>query len=122
MARLADADSVPYPNDTNLRDDFSSKSAAIAAKKISQKYKKVRSKTQSVPINLSDIDDADTVDYNDDTNLKAANMDKNAILTANKISDKYITIRRRRKRAKSLEPIEGEWKRPKASSSLSSKS
>ena len=46
-------------------------------------------------------------------------MNKNAILTAKKISDKYRKIRRKRKRAKTPEPIEGEIKRPKTS--LSSK-
>ena len=47
-------------------------------------------------------------------------MNKNAILAAKKISDKYRKIRRKRKRAKTPEPIEGEIKRPKTSS-LSSK-
>ena len=47
-------------------------------------------------------------------------MNKNAILTAKKISDKYRKTRRKRKRAKTPEPIEGEIKRPKTSS-LSSK-
>ena len=82
----------------------------------------MRSKTQSFPFNLSEIADADTVDYNDDTNLQDANMNNNAILTAKKISDKYRTICKKRKRAKSPEPIEGERKRPRTSSSLSSKS
>ena len=49
-------------------------------------------------------------------------MNNNAILTAKKISDKYRTICKKRKRAKSPEPIEGERKRPRTSSSLSSKS
>ena len=83
------ADSVVYANDTDLRDVSSSRGANIAAKKISQKYKKMRNKTQSLPFNLSDIVDTDTVDYNDDTNLQDASMNKNAILAAKKISDKY---------------------------------
>ena len=57
----------------------------------------MRSKTQSLPYNLLDIADTDTVDYNDDTNLEHPNMNKNAILVAKKISDKYRTIRRKRK-------------------------
>ena len=62
LARLADTESITSANDTNLRDVTSSKGAAIPAKKISQKYKKMRNKTQSLPFNLSDIADADTVD------------------------------------------------------------
>ena len=53
-------------------------------------------------------------------------MNKNAILTAKKISGKYRKIRsrkreRERERAKNAEPIQGEIKRPKTSSFLSSK-
>ena len=81
----------------------------------------MRSKTQSLPFNLLDIADTDTVDYNDDTNLEDPNMNKNAILVAKKISDKYRTICRKRKTARNPEPIESERKRPKTSS-LSSKS
>ena len=40
MAKLADADSVVYVNDTDLRNVSSSRGAHIATKKISQKYKK----------------------------------------------------------------------------------
>ena len=58
----------------------------------------MRSKKQSLPFNLSDIADADTVDYNDNTNSEDANMNKNTILTAKKISDKYRTICRKLKR------------------------
>ena len=81
----------------------------------------MRSKTQSLQFNLLDIADTDTVDYNDDTNLEDPNMNKNAILVAKKISDKYRTICRKRKTARNPEPIESERKRPKTSS-LSSKS
>ena len=122
LDRLADTDSVFYANNTDLQDVSSSRVANIAAKKILQKYKKMRNKTQSLPFNLSDIAEADTVDYNDNINLQDANMSKHAILAANKISDKYRTIHRKTKRAKSPEPIEGERKRPKTSFSISHKS
>ena len=46
-------------------------------------------------------------------------MNKNAILTAKKIIDKYRNVRRKRKGAKSPQPIEDEIKRPKISSLLS---
>ena len=121
LARLADADSVVYTNDTDLRDVSSCRSTNIAAKKILEKYKKMRSKKQSLSFNLSDTADADTVNYNDDTNLEDTNMNKNAVLTPKKISDKYRTIRRKRIRAKSPESIVRETKRPKTSFSASDK-
>ena len=86
LATLAETDSVTYANDTDLEDVSSRKSTAISAKKISQKYKKMRSKKQSLPFNLSDIANTETVDYNDDTNLQDTNMDRTAVLTAKKIS------------------------------------
>ena len=84
LDRLADTDSVVYVNDTDLGDVSSSKGANIAARRISQKYKKMRNKKQPLPFSLSDIADADTVDYNDDINLEDANMKKNTILAAKK--------------------------------------
>ena len=47
----------------------------------------MKTKTQSLPFNLLDIGDADTVDYNEDTNIQDVNLNKNAILTAKKIID-----------------------------------
>ena len=96
LADLADAESVVYKNDTNLQDVSSTKSAKIAAKNISNKYKKMRAKEELFPFNLSDIPDTETIDYNDDTNLQDVNMDKNAILTAKKISEKYRNIRKKK--------------------------
>ena len=118
LATLAETDNVTYSNNTNLEEVSSSKNEAIAAKKISQKHKNMRNKRQTLPFNLSDIADADFVDYNGDTNLQDANMNKNAILTSKKIIDKYRNVRRKRKGAKSPEPIEDKIKRPKTSSIL----
>ena len=117
LADLADAESVVYKNDTNLQDVSSTKSAKIAAKNISNKYKKMRAKKELFPFNLSDIPDTETIDYNDDTNLQDVNMDKNAILTAKKISQKYRNIRKKR-REKSPELVVVEVKRSKPSSRL----
>ena len=97
MADLADVESVVYKNDTNLQDVSSSKNAQIAAKNISNKYKKVRAKKELFPFNLADIADAETIDYNDDTNLQDVNMNRNTILVAQKISNKYKNIRRKRR-------------------------
>ena len=95
------------------------KSARIATKMISVKYKNIRTNTKSLPFNLSDVADADTVDYNEDTNIEDLNLSRNAILTTNKISNKYKNIRRKTKRAVSPKPIVLEIKKAKTASSQS---
>ena len=47
----------------------------------------MKTKTQSLRFNLLDVGDADTVDYNKDTNIQDVNLNKNAILTTKKIID-----------------------------------
>ena len=118
LTNIDDADTVAYDENTDLRDVLSTKGAQIAANKISKKYKKMRARTQSFPFNLSDIADAETIDYNDDTNLQDVNMNRNTILAAQKISNKYKNIRRKRKRNASTEPIQIEIKKPKRSKAL----
>ena len=113
LADLADAESVVYKNDTDSQDVSTSKSAQIAAKKISNKYKKMRRRKELFPFNLSDIADAETIGYNDDTNLRDVNKNRNTILAAQKISNKYKNIRRKRKRNDSPEPIQIEIKKQK---------
>ena len=54
----------------------------------------MRTKTQPLPFKLSDVVDADTADYNEDTNIQDVNLNRNAILTTKKISDKYRNISR----------------------------
>ena len=72
---------------------------------ISERYKKIRTNAKSLPLNLSDVADADTVDYNEDVNIQDVNLNRNTILTTKKISNKYKNIRRKIKRAVSPEPI-----------------
>ena len=67
------------------------------AKKISEKYKKMRSKKPPLPFNLSDIADAKTVNYNDDTSMTDVVSSKGARIAAKKITDKYKKMRRKRK-------------------------
>ena len=78
----------------------------------------MRARTQSFRFNLSDIADAETIDYNDDTNLQDVNMNRNTILAAQKISNKYKNIRRKRKRNASPEPIQIEIKKIKGNKAL----
>ena len=78
----------------------------------------MRARTQSFPFNLSDIADAETIDYNDHTNLQDVNMNRNTILAAQKISNKYKNIRRKRKRNASPEPIQIEIKKTKRNKAI----
>lgn len=120
LTRLAEEDSVVYDNDTDLRDVASNKSANIAAKKISEKYKRMRAKKQPLPFNFSDIADTDNVDYND--NIILENLtNKNAIIAAKKISDKYKNIKWKRKRVTEAESSEKGIKKSRTSSSISNK-
>ena len=53
LTDVADTETVDYNNDTNINDVLSSKSAEIAAKKISGKYRKIRKRKRiNVPDNL----------------------------------------------------------------------
>ena len=90
---------------TTISSQSRNKSARIATKKISERYKKIRTNAKSLPLNLSDVADADTVDYNEDVNIQDVNLNRNTILTTKKISNKYKNIRRKIKRAVSPEPI-----------------
>ena len=62
-----------------------------------------------------------TIDYNDDTNLQDVNMNRNTILAAQNISNKYKNIRRKRKRNASPEPIQIEMKKPERGKAIYSK-
>ena len=80
----------------------------------------MKEKIQSFPFNSSDIADAETIDYNNDTNLKDVNMNKTTILTAQKISNKYQNIRRKRKRKAGPKSIQIEIKNQKGAMHLES--
>ena len=59
------------------------KNSQIAAKNFLEKYKKILQKNTSFPFNISDIADAETVDYND-TNISDASSNKSTQITAKK--------------------------------------
>ena len=65
------------------------KMLASEPKKISQKYKKMRSKRPPLPFNFSQIVDADSVVYDNDTTLQDVASRKGAPIAAKKISQKY---------------------------------
>ena len=56
----------PDVSNPNVRN----KNTQIAAKKIMQKYKKNSRKRSPLPFDISGVADAETVDYNNDTNIK----------------------------------------------------
>ena len=77
----------------------------LPLKRYRKDIKKIRTNAKSLPLNLSDVADADTVNYNEDVNIQDVNLNRNTILTTKKISNKYKNIRRKIKRAVSPEPI-----------------
>lgn len=48
----------------------------------------MRAKKASLPFSLEDIEEAYTVNYNDDTDLADVNLNKNAAIAATRIGDK----------------------------------
>ena len=70
----------------------------------------MRNKKQSIPFDLEDIAYADSISYNDGIILQDTNMNKNTILAAKKISDKYKNIQRKGKRTTNIESNERDKK------------
>ena len=73
----------------------------------------MRVKNSSLPFDLDETEQAETENYVDDIDIANVNLNRNAAITPKKISDKYKRIRRKRKRAGSVEPVEEAPKRPK---------
>ena len=95
-----DLETIDYNNDTNISDlngitssSKKNKNTKIAAKKILQKFEKIAQKKTPLSFNLTDVADAETVDYNNDTNISDVLSSKGAQIAAKKISDKYRKIR-----------------------------
>ena len=78
-----DLETIDYNNDTKISDlnDIAksikhrntNKNAQIAAKKIVDKYKKFARKKSNLPFNLSNVAYAETLQYNNDTNIAYIN-------------------------------------------------
>ena len=100
---IADAETIDFSNVTNINNISSSKSAKITAKKIVNKYKKLRKNKSPLPFNINDIDDAETVDYNSDTNMNNVSSSKSAQIAAKKVVKKYKNLRRKRKSTAGIE-------------------
>ena len=68
----------------DIPESLTSKNARIAAKQISQKYKKMRSKRTPIPFNLARLADTESVTSANDTNLRDVTSSKGAAIPAKK--------------------------------------
>ena len=66
------------------------------AKKIKRKYKKLAKKKPPLPFNISDVADAETVDYNNGTNISDVSSNKSAQIAAKKIVKKCLNLARKK--------------------------
>ena len=71
----ADVETIDYNNDSD-NDIFAKESVVIATNEILNKYK-------------NDLNESETINYVDDTNLADVKENKNAKITAKKITEKY---------------------------------
>ena len=61
------------------------KNAQIAAKNILQKYKNISWKKTPLPFNINDVADAETIDFNKDTNIGNVSSSKSLQIAAKKL-------------------------------------
>ena len=73
----------------DIQKTLTNKNAHIAAQKISEKYKKFRRSKLKKPVNLTNIDDADALAYDKNTDLRDVLSTKGAQIAASKISKKH---------------------------------
>ena len=65
--------------------------------KIVPKYKNLAKKKAALPFNISDVPDAEKIDYNKDTNINDVLSSKSAQIAAKKIINKCNNLRKKRK-------------------------
>ena len=87
---LDEAETINYVDDTNLADVKENKNAKIAAKKITEKYKRLsfKRKRESVPKTV-------TIEGFQNPSKKRKNTTNSAILTARNVAKKYKKLRYR---------------------------
>ena len=73
----------------DLQKTLPNKNARITSQKITEKYEIFRRNKSTRSVDLTNTDDADTVVYDDNTNLRDVSSAKGAQIAANKISKKY---------------------------------
>ena len=84
----ADVETIDYNNDSD-EVMFAKESIVIAANKIFDRYKEEEAE--------NNLDEAETINYVDDTNRDAVRENKNAKIAAKKITEKYKRLARQRK-------------------------
>ena len=84
----ADVGTIDYNNDSD-EVMFARESIVIAANKIFDRYKKEEAE--------NNLDEAETINYVDDTDRDAVRENKNAKIAAKKIIEKYKRLARKRK-------------------------
>ena len=100
-----DIERIDYNDDTSFDDVISNRSSFIAANKIKNKHKKIRAKKKNLPFDLDEIEQAETVNYVDDTDVNDVRLNKNAKIAAKKIVDKRKRIGRKRRSEKNLQNL-----------------
>ena len=94
------AETINYVDDLNMDDVKENKDLLIAAKRIKEKYRKMRRHQQQK------INDAETINYVDDLSLDDVKENKNLLIAAKRVKDKYKKIRpEQRNRLKDAETI-----------------
>ena len=94
------AETINYVDDLNMDDVKENKDLLIAAKRIKEKYRKMRRHQQQK------INDAETINYVDDLSLDDIKENKNLLIAAKRVKDKYKKIRpEQRNRLKDAETI-----------------
>ena len=88
LADEEDIETIDYNDGTSFDDVISNRSSFIAANKIKNKHKKIRAKKIFLPFDLDEIEQAETVNYVDDTHVNDVRLNKNAKIAAKKIVDK----------------------------------
>ena len=81
------AETINYVDDLNMDDVKENKDLLIAAKRIKEKYRKMRRHQQQK------INDAETINYVDDLSLDDVKENKNLLIAAKRVKDKYKKIR-----------------------------
>ena len=92
----SEGDIDPTKNPKVSNSSVRNKNAQIVAKQIVQKYKKILQKMPPLPFDISDVADAETVNYNNDINISNISSNKSAQIAAKKIAQKCKTLAKKK--------------------------
>ena len=92
LEEYIDPTKKPQVSNSNVRN----KNAQIVAKQIVRKYKKILQKKPPLPFEISDVADAETINYNNDINISDISSNKSAQIAAKKIAQKCKTLAKKK--------------------------